>query len=113
MVQPVTDDALRDLLTSLTVFDTLDDDDEDDDDDEVKDVGESNINTDEKSDKALSSSLSLSGKDNKSSMLITKELARYILKRAAKVELSNEVIYLLRDIRIFMRDDMDPPVYCR
>jgi AAA lid domain len=28
------------------------------------------------------------------------------------VTLSNEVLFILRDVRAYMRDDMDPPVYC-
>ena len=75
MVQPVSDDSLRDLLTTLTVFDTLDED----EDDEHK-----GTNKEKRDDGSMDDAL------DQSSMLITKELAKHILKRAAKVELSNE-----------------------
>lgn len=43
---------------------------------------------------------------------ITEELTLSLSNKASKVTMSIDVVCLLRDLRAFMRDEMDPPVYC-
>ena len=44
--------------------------------------------------------------------LLSDALARRILTLAAAVTLPPDTLHLLRDVRAYMRDEMDPPVYC-